>query len=1038
MPTLPALLSASRGHLTFTSLLRTVVLLTLALASGRLLAQPAPGTITGAVSNASTQLFLDRAEVKVEGTKLVTLTDRDGTYVLAVVPPGTYNLVVSYAGLDTEKRSVTVGAGAASRQDFALTSGIYKLDAFVVAAEVEGNAAAVNQQKKSDFFVQAISADTLGNVAEGNIGEFLRYVPGIQVNFANADASTVSMRGQDPESTVFTFDGQIPAAAGTPPRSSTGSSDASSRAFEFSQSTINNIETIEVFKAPPPWMAPSTGGVVNAVTKNAFAQKGRRFSTTFNLSANSEMLRWEMAGPGSRTTNRIKPGGSLNYSEAFLNNTLGLSLSYFESNVINPSHNYAMGYAPFVNGTTAVPVTDATPIAVHTFTLVDGPQVKNRRTLSLNGDYKLGAHTVLKLRTTANNYLSQNRSHTFRVRPAATGTPASTVDLSSTSTNGLVRNALVDVFNDYSDSVSANYGFVGAVEHKFGPWKIDYSANYSKSDSKVTDLPAMIQSMQFNLVAADAVTVRITADPNTPAPLSLVQTTGPDLYDLASYHSRKSFSLQTSPRFQNDRTWNLKFDTRRNFAELRFPLELRAGASLYQLHRRKQAGQIVLQYVGPDGIANNADDPQLSAAQFAKTTYGDKFLYGIRTPPLVDPYKFAEFMTANPNSVQDLQGTNIQRQRVNTQQMAQDVTSAYVAGTVKVSSKLTLLGGLRGEQTENFVRGAIRINSLGLPILAQGFTTTSKPYFNAIYSQTQRATSDYTDFFPNFQATYRFTPEFIFRGALTRSMSRPGVQTILPNTTVNDTATIPSVSVNNTGLLPTYARNIDLQFEYFTQSAGKLEFGWFRKTITNYIITSTDTIEPGDDNGFDGQYAGYLLNTQDNGGKGQFEGFELSGRQSLRPYLKALPELIRGWEVFGGYNKNTQGEAPNRAGVLTKPLAPNFYDWNANWGLSYMTPRRTFYVQVRTTIFPEAIVTAPSTTDLRPVYESSHQRWDATVRYTISRAYSLEFNAANLTDDSYLNRYQGGRNLSRRTFGTNYSLAFRANLDQLRLPFIDR
>ena len=388
--------------------------------------------------------------------------------------------------------------------------------------------------------------------------------------------------------------------------------------------------------------------------------------------------------------------------------------------------------------------------------------------------------------------------------------------------------------------------------------------------------------------------------------------------------------------------------------------------------------------------------------------------------------------------MQDLQGTNIQRQRVNTQQMAQDVTAAYVASTVKVTSRLTLLGGVRAEQTENFVRGAIRINSLGLPILARGFSSTSKQYFDAIYSQTQRATSDYTDFFPNFQATYRFTPDLLFRGALSRSMSRPGVQTILPNTTVNDTAAIPNVSVNNTGLLPTYSRNIDLQFEYFTQSAGKLEFGWFRKTVTNYIITTTDTIAPGADNGFDGQYGGYLLNTQDNGGKGQFEGFELSGRQSLRPYLKALPELARGWELFGGYNKNTKGEAPNRAGVLTKPLAPNFYDWNANWGVSYMTPRRTFYLQLRTTIFPSAIVTAASTTDLRPIYESRHQRWDATARYTINRNYSLELNGANLSNDSFLNRYRSGRNESRRTFGTNYSLAFRANLDQLRLPFIDR
>ena len=110
------------------------------------------------------------------------------------------------------------------------------------------------------------------------------------------------------------------------------------------------------------------------------------FSTTFSLSANSEMMHWKMDGPGSRATHRIKPGGSVNYSEAFLNNTLGLSLSYFESNVINPSHNYAMGYSPFTAGTVANPVTDATRMNVNTFTLVDGPQVKNRRTLSILTD----------------------------------------------------------------------------------------------------------------------------------------------------------------------------------------------------------------------------------------------------------------------------------------------------------------------------------------------------------------------------------------------------------------------------------------------------------------------------------------------------------------------------------------------------------------------------------------------------------------------------------------------------------------------------
>ena len=1021
---------ALHDHVTRRATLFLVVALALALLPLRLFAQSATGTIAGAVSNASTQLFLDRAEVKVDGTKLTALTDRDGSYEITGLAPGTYSLTVSYTGLDTEKRTVTIRAGAKATQDFTLTSGIYKLGAFTVAAEAEGNAAALNQQKKSDVFIQAISADTLGIVPDGNIGEFLRYVPGIQVNFSNADASTVSMRGQDPESTLFTFDGQIPAAAGTPPRSSTGSSDASSRAFEFSSATISNIETIEVFKAPPPWMAPSTGGVINAVTKNAFAQKGRRFSTTFTLSANSEMLRLgEVPGPGARPTSRIKPGGSVNYSEAFLNHTLGLTFSYFESNVINPQHNYAMGYSPFVAGTVANPVTEKSAYNVNTFTLVDGPQVKNRRTLALGADYKLGPNTVLKLKTSYNGFLNQSRSHTFRVKPGV-------IDPASTTTDAIIRNAGVDVFDDYSDQVGDSYGYVGSIEHRIGAWKFDGSASYSKSDSKVTDLPSMIQSVQFNLVAAQGVAVRLTADPSIPAPLSLVQTAGPDLYDLHSYTNTTGLSLQTSPRFQNDRTWNLKLDVKRNFANLRFPLELRAGTSLYQLHRKKQAGQIVLNFLGPDGIAGTADDGPntLNASLFdGADTYGDKFLYGIRKPPLLDPYKVAAYMKQYPLAIQDISPANIARRFSNSQSMAQDITAAYVASTVRVGPKLTLTGGVRGEQTENFLRGLYRVNSA-----TRGITDALQQQL-ALYSQTQRATSDYKDYFPNFQAKYQFTPDLFFRGAVTRSMSRPGVQSILPSTTVNDTATPRTVSVNNSGLSPTYSRNIDLQLELYTRPAGSVTVGWFRKTVTNYIINDRVTVIGGSpEDQFANAYGDYDLISQDNGGKGQFEGFELSARQGLQPWLKFLPEAARGWEVFGGYNKNTKGEAPNRAGTVTKPLAPNFYDWNASWGLTYMTPRRFFYANVRTTIFPQAITTAATTTNLLPVFESAHQRWDATVRLQFNRTYSMELTSSNLTNDSWRNFYQGGRNTSRRTFGTQYSLSFKANLDQLRLPFLDR
>jgi hypothetical protein len=181
------------------------------------------------------------------------------------------------------------------------------------------------------------------------------------------------------------------------------------------------------------------------------------------------------------------------------------------------------------------------------------------------------------------------------------------------------------------------------------------------------------------------------------------------------------------------------------------------------------------------------------------------------------------------------------------------------------------------------------------------------------------------------------------------------------------------------------------------------------------------------------------VNTQDNGGTGRFAGVEVAVQQSLKPYLKFAPERLQGWDVFANYTKTYKGEAPNRQGVITKPTAPNFYDWNANYGISYMTPRRTLYAQVRTVIYPRAIQAyANGTTDLRNTYEARHQRWDFTLRYRMSRNYALELTGANIFEDPSRKFIQGNRVTQQRDYGAQYVLSFTANLDQLKLPFIDR
>jgi hypothetical protein len=74
---------------------------------------------------------------------------------------------------------------------------------------------------------------------------------------------------------------------------------------------------------------------------------------------------------------------------------------------------------------------------------------------------------------------------------------------------------------------------------------------------------------------------------------------------------------------------------------------------------------------------------------------------------------------------------------------------------------------VRAEKTENYARGPLRRDSL-----AAGLPANSPEFFRAAYSQSQRATSSYRDYFPNWQASYRFTPDLIFRPSTTPPPSR--------------------------------------------------------------------------------------------------------------------------------------------------------------------------------------------------------------------------------------------------------------------------
>jgi iron complex outermembrane receptor protein len=151
-------------------------------------AQPAAAAITGRVQNVVTGQFLNNARVTVRGTGLEVFTDQTGAYRLPQVPAGKVVLDVFYTGLDPNRPARPRRGPDRARKDFDLTSaarygegGVVKLDAFTVATERETDAAAiaVNEQRYAPNLKNVLSTDSLGDMKDGNIGEFLKYVPGI-------------------------------------------------------------------------------------------------------------------------------------------------------------------------------------------------------------------------------------------------------------------------------------------------------------------------------------------------------------------------------------------------------------------------------------------------------------------------------------------------------------------------------------------------------------------------------------------------------------------------------------------------------------------------------------------------------------------------------------------------------------------------------------------------------------------------------------------------------------------------------------------
>lgn len=275
------------------------------------------GTIKGRILDTSNQT-LPGATIYIDSLHTGVVSDINGFYTLTNIAPGTYKVKVSYVGYSPVEMTITVPEGKTVESDVMLNDGV-KLREVVVGGAFNGQRRALSSQKNAMGIVNVVSADQVGKYPDSNIGDALKRISGINVQYDQGEARFGQVRGTSADLSSVTINGnRIPSAEGD------------TRNVQLDLIPADMVQTIEVNKVVTADMdADAIGGSINLVTKNT--PNKRMFNAT--------------AGSGyNAVSKKAQLNLGLTYGDRFFNDKLGLMFSGSYQNAPGGSDNAEFEY----------------------------------------------------------------------------------------------------------------------------------------------------------------------------------------------------------------------------------------------------------------------------------------------------------------------------------------------------------------------------------------------------------------------------------------------------------------------------------------------------------------------------------------------------------------------------------------------------------------------------------------------------------------------------------------------------------------------
>lgn len=139
------------------------------------------GTVRGRIIDVTKQT-LPGASIYIEKLHTGVTSDVNGFYTFPNLDPGTYTVKVSYVGYSPVELKITIPAGRTLEKDVVLNEGV-ELQEVVVGGAFQGQRRAINAQKSNLGITNVVSADQVGKFPDSNIGDALKRISGINVQY---------------------------------------------------------------------------------------------------------------------------------------------------------------------------------------------------------------------------------------------------------------------------------------------------------------------------------------------------------------------------------------------------------------------------------------------------------------------------------------------------------------------------------------------------------------------------------------------------------------------------------------------------------------------------------------------------------------------------------------------------------------------------------------------------------------------------------------------------------------------------------------